>query len=195
MPLAQQFEQLWDSAAVPPDIFSFLKQQKPADSQQWLAVLLADQLRRWKTDSPWTRAEYEASGQKINIEQYSPTLDHPMAAPSWYDSVQYCRWLGGQTGASRVSRGGSWDNDAANCRTANRNNDTPTNRNTNNGFRLALNSAGKRWMPRDSGRNRSFSRLTTRNLGQQNLTPRPRGAGRLGWMTVSNAPRGFFTAN
>jgi formylglycine-generating enzyme required for sulfatase activity len=37
-----------------------------------------------------------------------------------------------------VNRGGSWDNDAANCRTANRNNDAPTNRNTNNGFRLAL---------------------------------------------------------
>jgi hypothetical protein len=43
-----------------------------------------------------------------------------------------------RTGSNRVNRGGSWDNDAANCRTANRNNDTPTNRNTNNGFRLAL---------------------------------------------------------
>jgi hypothetical protein len=43
-----------------------------------------------------------------------------------------------RTGSNRVIRGGSWDNDAANCRTANRNNDTPTNRNTNIGFRLAL---------------------------------------------------------
>jgi hypothetical protein len=43
-----------------------------------------------------------------------------------------------RTGSNRVNRGGSWDNDAANCRTANRINDTPTNRNTNNGFRLAL---------------------------------------------------------
>jgi formylglycine-generating enzyme required for sulfatase activity len=41
-----------------------------------------------------------------------------------------------------VNRGGSWDNDAANCRTANRNTNAPTNRTTNNGFRVALNSAG-----------------------------------------------------
>ncbi len=42
------------------------------------------------------------------------------------------------TGANRVLRGGSWNNNAANCRAANRNNNTPTNRNNNNGFRLAL---------------------------------------------------------
>ena len=45
-------------------------------------------------------------------------------------------------GSNRVNRGGGWDNDAANCRTANRNTNDPTNRTTNNGFRLALNSAG-----------------------------------------------------
>jgi hypothetical protein len=42
-----------------------------------------------------------------------------------------------------VNRGGSWNNDAANCRTANRNTNDPTNRTNNNGFRVALNSAGK----------------------------------------------------
>jgi hypothetical protein len=42
-----------------------------------------------------------------------------------------------------VNRGGSWNNDAANCRMANRNTNEPTNRTNNNGFRLALNSAGK----------------------------------------------------
>ena len=42
-----------------------------------------------------------------------------------------------------MNRGGSWNNDAANCRTANRNTNAPTNRTNNNGFRLALNSAGK----------------------------------------------------
>ena len=47
-----------------------------------------------------------------------------------------------QKGSNRVNRGGSWANDAANCRTANRNTNAPTNRTTNNGFRLALNSAG-----------------------------------------------------
>jgi formylglycine-generating enzyme required for sulfatase activity len=37
-----------------------------------------------------------------------------------------------------VNRGGSWNNDAQNCRTSNRNNNTPSNRNNNLGFRLAL---------------------------------------------------------
>jgi len=34
-------------------------------------------------------------------------------------------------------RGGSWDNDAHNCRSANRNNNSSDNRNNNLGFRLA----------------------------------------------------------
>lgn len=34
-------------------------------------------------------------------------------------------------------RGGAWNNEARNVRSANRNNDTPDNRNDNNGFRLA----------------------------------------------------------
>jgi len=39
---------------------------------------------------------------------------------------------------SRVLRGGSWNNDNTdNFRCANRNNNDPTNRNNNNGFRLA----------------------------------------------------------
>jgi hypothetical protein len=33
-------------------------------------------------------------------------------------------------------RGGSWNNNAQNCRSANRNNNTPDNRNNNIGFRL-----------------------------------------------------------
>jgi hypothetical protein len=39
-------------------------------------------------------------------------------------------------GSNRVLRGGSWNNTAANCRVANRNNNTPDNRNNNNGFRV-----------------------------------------------------------
>lgn len=34
-------------------------------------------------------------------------------------------------------RGGSWNNDAANCRSANRNNNWPDNRNNDLGFRLS----------------------------------------------------------
>lgn len=43
----------------------------------------------------------------------------------------------GRRGSNRVKRGGNWNNNAQNCRSANRNNNTPTNRNNNNGFRLA----------------------------------------------------------
>jgi hypothetical protein len=39
-------------------------------------------------------------------------------------------------GSNRVKRGGSWNNNAQNCRSANRNNNTPSNRNNNLGFRL-----------------------------------------------------------
>ena len=39
-------------------------------------------------------------------------------------------------GSNRVIRGGNWNNNASNCRSANRNNNNPTNRNNNNGFRI-----------------------------------------------------------
>ena len=42
------------------------------------------------------------------------------------------------TGSNRVNRGGSWNNNLQNCRSANRNNNTPDNRNSNLGFRLVL---------------------------------------------------------
>jgi hypothetical protein len=41
------------------------------------------------------------------------------------------------SGSNRVIRGGSWNNDADNARSANRNNNDPDNRNDNIGFRLA----------------------------------------------------------
>ena len=44
----------------------------------------------------------------------------------------------GPQGSNRVNRGGSWNNTVAHCRAANRNTDTPSNRNNNLGFRLAL---------------------------------------------------------
>ena len=43
-------------------------------------------------------------------------------------------------GSNRVKRGGSWNNNAGNCRVANRNNNSPDNRNNNIGFRLAHSS-------------------------------------------------------
>ncbi len=44
---------------------------------------------------------------------------------------------GAGQGVNRVNRGGSWNNNAANCRAANRNNNEPGNRNNNLGFRPA----------------------------------------------------------
>ncbi|MFH1738895.1 MAG: SUMF1/EgtB/PvdO family nonheme iron enzyme [bacterium] len=41
-------------------------------------------------------------------------------------------------GSSRVVRGGSWNNNARNCRSANRNRNTPDNTNNNIGFRVVL---------------------------------------------------------
>ncbi|WP_164997883.1 SUMF1/EgtB/PvdO family nonheme iron enzyme [Methanolobus psychrotolerans] len=38
--------------------------------------------------------------------------------------------------SNRVKRGGSWNNNARNCRSANRNNNNPDNSNNNIGFRL-----------------------------------------------------------
>ena len=44
----------------------------------------------------------------------------------------------GRSGSNRVLRGGSWNNNATNCRSANRNRNNPTNTNNNNGFRVVL---------------------------------------------------------
>ena len=46
-------------------------------------------------------------------------------------------------GKNRVLRGGSYFNNAENCRCANRNDNHPENRNDNNGFRLALPSSSQ----------------------------------------------------
>jgi len=52
--------------------------------------------------------------------------------------------LGAATGSSRVIRGGSWFNGAADCRSAVRSSRVPTNRGNFMGFRLALGLSLKR---------------------------------------------------
>lgn len=46
----QQFEQLWKSSDVPPDVFGYLREHGIAECDQWLAVLKIDQQYRWQTN-------------------------------------------------------------------------------------------------------------------------------------------------
>jgi formylglycine-generating enzyme required for sulfatase activity len=59
--------------------------------------------------------------------------------------------LGAQGGWYRVSRGGCWDNYAADCRTASRFTNGPTSRANNRGFRLALSSPSGVSSPAEQG--------------------------------------------
>jgi len=67
-----------------------------------------------------------------------------------------------------VNRGGSWNNNAENCRTANRNNNDPGNRNNNLGFRLAAPAH------RDGGC-LTLNRTLSRPLTRANSEPHPQG--------------------
>ena len=67
----------------------------------------------------------------------------------------------GECWAERVVRGGSWNNNARNVRSAYRNNDDPGNANHNQGFRLA----------------RARSRIGGSTLTQPLSCPGPRGRG------------------
>jgi hypothetical protein len=53
-------------------------------------------------DREITRAEVAAYGLSFGaaIERTSPTPDHTMGGPNWYDAVRFCRWLGQQHGLS-----------------------------------------------------------------------------------------------
>ena len=73
----------------------------------------------------------------ITCRVYSQREYFELAIPICNDTIN-----GGERseGSNRVNRGGSWNNSAANCRTANRNRNDPANRNNNLGFRVCLSS-------------------------------------------------------
>ena len=56
--LTEQFAALWDSGDSPPDLFSFLEQHDASADADVVAVVLLDQKRRWKTDSPLMVEDY-----------------------------------------------------------------------------------------------------------------------------------------
>ena len=50
------------------------------------------------TVAMWQRFEL-ATGQKYGYsEEHSPTPEHPVNAPQWYWTIEFCRWLGQATG-------------------------------------------------------------------------------------------------
>ncbi|WP_146033010.1 SUMF1/EgtB/PvdO family nonheme iron enzyme [Geothermobacter hydrogeniphilus] len=76
------------------------------------------------------------------------------------------------TGSNRVNRGGSWNNNPGNLRSANRNRNRPGNRNNNLGFRLALPAA------RRAGGRRPPNRLPSRPCQSGQKAQGPFAAGR-----------------
>lgn len=80
--------------------------------------------------------EFGVWNEKEFYEHITPLLSYAMKA---YSKGLRGRCYGmNKSGSNRVLRGGSWNNNARNCRVSNRNNNNPDNRNNNNGFRLAL---------------------------------------------------------
>jgi hypothetical protein len=72
--------------------------------------------------------------------------------------------------SNRVIRGGSWNDHPRNCRPANRNRNTPENRNNNLGFRVAA-ALPARWIPRRTGPAAHLSRSRRPRPGRANDDP------------------------
>jgi len=56
--LTEEWESLWDSGDLPPDLVSFVEQHAASAEDDLVAVVLLDQKRRWKTDSPLKVEDY-----------------------------------------------------------------------------------------------------------------------------------------
>jgi retron-type reverse transcriptase len=77
----------------------------------------------------WSQKEYQ--------NHIIPMISHVKYADTFNFRQQIIK-DNNRRSSNRVNRGGSWNNNATNCRVANRNNNTPDNRNNNLGFRLVL---------------------------------------------------------
>jgi hypothetical protein len=85
-----------------------------------------------------------------------------------------------ESGSNRVNRGGSWNNNARNCRSANRNNNSPDNRNDNLGLRLVSTRSCRRMRFTDRIRvQQALSRLCIRRRRTSAKQPWPAAVGRL----------------
>ena len=74
------------------------------------------------------------------------------------------------SGSNRVKRGGSWNNDGTNLRSAKRNNNTPSNRNNNLGFRVGFRVGSVDWIFHENQiGNASWSSVVLNNATSRNL--------------------------
>ena len=68
----QQFEQLWKSSDVPPDVFGYLCEHNIAESDLWLALLRIDQQYHWQTDQPLKVEDYLKKLSGLDTLPYGP---------------------------------------------------------------------------------------------------------------------------
>ncbi len=66
--MIHEFERLWVTGNEPPDVFAFLRKYPDLKASQRLAVLLADQQQRWKTDAPLKVEDYFAELPDLAID-------------------------------------------------------------------------------------------------------------------------------
>ena len=92
------------------------------------------------------------------------------ALTAFLEQADTLGWRRKASGSNRAYRGGSWNNNANNCRSAYRNNNNPSNRNNNIGFRLCCSAA-----PQDS-ENRAVPVAVL--FAKSDKYPCPCGAGR-----------------
>lgn len=69
--LLSQFEQLWESADHPPNVFTFLRDHKNPEAAHILKVLLADQKFRWQSGDPLKVEDYLAELPEVKSDDES----------------------------------------------------------------------------------------------------------------------------